>query len=79
MKMSIESANRFLKAVAQDQVLRNQLQAATTPQEFLQVSDRLGYCFTTAELQELISQMSRDVKLRRSTGVWPWLRSANWV
>lgn len=77
--MSIESATRFLKAVAQDQSVRNQFRSVQSPEEFLEISDRLGYCFTTAELREIVCQMSQDAKVRRSTGIWKWLRSVNWL
>ncbi len=77
--MSIESATRFLNAVAQDQTLRNKFEAVNSPEEFLQISDRLGYCFTTEELKEIVEQLSQTAKVRRSTGVWRWLRSTHWV
>ena len=77
--MSLESADRFLKAVAHNQSLREKFEAAKSPEEFLNVSHRLGYCFTTAELQKIVSDFSQGSQLRRSTGVWKWLRSQPWI
>lgn len=76
--MSLESATRFLKAVAQDQPMRERFVAVHSPEEFLDVSAQLGYCFTTAELYKIVSEASRGVVVRRSTGVWKWLRSVQW-
>lgn len=77
--MSAESAARFLTVVAQDQLIREKFSAVTSPEEFLKISDQLGYSFTIAELQQLVRESSQDVEVRRSTGVWKWLRSINWV
>ena len=77
--MSVKSATRFLNAVAQDQGLRNRFVAVQSPDEFIQVSHQLGYSFTTAELKTVVSRRSRGVVIRRQTGVWPWLRSVNWI
>ncbi len=77
--MSIESASRFLRAAAQDQTIREKFAAASSPAEFLQVSDQMGYCFTTTELEALIQELSQGAMVRRSTGVWKWLRNVNWV
>ena len=77
--MSLESADRFLNAVARNQSLRDQFEVASSPKEFLSVSHQLGYCFTTAELQKIVSDFSQGSQLRRSTGVWKWLRSQPWI
>ncbi len=77
--MSIESATRFLTAVAQDQTVREKFAAASSPAEFLQISEQMGYCFTTTELEALIREFSQGVMVRRSTGVWRWLRNVNWI
>ena len=77
--MSVESATRFLMVAAQDQIIREKFSAVTSPEEFLKVSDQLGYSFTIAELEQLIRDSSQDVEVRRSTGVWKWLRNVNWV
>ncbi|MCY7322486.1 MAG: Nif11-like leader peptide family natural product precursor [Phormidesmis sp. CAN_BIN36] len=77
--MSVESASRFLTVAAQDQLIREKFSAVTSPAEFLKISDQLGYSFTIAELQQLVRESSQDVEVRRSTGVWKWLRSINWV
>jgi predicted ribosomally synthesized peptide with nif11-like leader len=77
--MSVESATRFLRAVAQDESIRERFDAVRSPDEFLKISDQLGYCFTTAELKEIVAEQSKDVLVRRSTGVWKWLRNVNWL
>ncbi len=77
--MSVESATRFLTAAAQDQIIREKFMAVASPEEFLKISDQLGYCFTIAELEQLIQDCSQGVMVRRSTGVWKWLRSVNWL
>ncbi len=77
--MSVESATRFLTVAAQDQIIREKFNAVTSPEEFLKISDQLGYSFTIAELKQLIRESSQDVEVRRSTGVWKWLRNVNWL
>ncbi|NDJ18399.1 Nif11-like leader peptide family natural product precursor [Myxacorys almedinensis] len=77
--MSLESATRFLTAVAGDQSMREKFNMVKTPEDFLSISHQLGYCFTTAELYKIVSDLSDSSSLRRSTGVWKWLRSQQWV
>lgn len=77
--MSVESASRFLTVVAQDQLIREKFTAVTSPEEFLKISDQLGYSFTIAELKQLVQEFSQDAGVRRSTGVWKWLRNINWL
>lgn len=77
--MSVESASRFLTVAAQDQLIRERFTAVTSPEEFLKISDQLGYSFTIAELEQLIRESSQDAEVRRSTGVWKWLRNINWL
>lgn len=77
--MSIDSANRFLEAVAHDETLRDNFSHVNTPEEFIRITEQLGYNFTTEELMTLAKERSEGVVLRRSTGVWKWLRSINWV
>ena len=77
--MSIESANRFLEAVAYDETLREKFEAVTCPEEFLRITEQLGYSFTTTELMTIAKEQSQGVVTRRHTGVWKWLRSINWV
>lgn len=77
--MSVESASRFLTVVAQDQLIREKFTAVTSPEEFLKISDQLGYSFTIAELKQLVQEFSQDAGVRRSTGVWKWLRNVNWI
>jgi predicted ribosomally synthesized peptide with nif11-like leader len=77
--MSIKSAARFLSAASRDQVIRDRFQAAQSPEDFLSISQELGYSFTTAELKKIITLKSRNIQVRRTTGVWRWLRQVNWV
>jgi predicted ribosomally synthesized peptide with nif11-like leader len=77
--MSVESATRFLKAAAQDESIRERFEAVRSPEDFLKISDQLGYCFTTAELKEIVAEQSKGIVVRRSTGVWKWLRNVNWL
>lgn len=77
--MSVESATRFLRVIAQDQSVREKFALVSSPEDFIRVSNELGYCFTTSELKAVIQEQSQGVLLRRSTGVWKWLRSVNWV
>ncbi len=77
--MSIKSAARFLSAASQDQLVRDRFNTVASPEEFLSVSQELGYSFTTAELKKLVVRQSRSVKVRRNTGVWRWLRKVTWV
>lgn len=77
--MSQESANQFLEAVASDETLRDKFEAVNSPDDFLKISQQLGYNFTTEELMAIAREQSQGVTLRRHTGVWKWLRSINWV
>jgi predicted ribosomally synthesized peptide with nif11-like leader len=77
--MSIESANRFLSAAAGDEELRVRFDTAYSPEDFLSVSQQLGYSFTTDELLRLAKERSEGIIIRRGTGVWKWLRRVNWI
>jgi predicted ribosomally synthesized peptide with nif11-like leader len=77
--MSIKSAARFLSAASQDQQVRDRFSAVMSPEDFLSVSQEMGYSFTTDELKRLVVRQSRSVKVRRETGVWRWLRDVTWV
>ena len=77
--MSIESANRFLEAVAYDETLRDRFQQIQGPDDFLSIIQQLGYSFTTDELLSIAQEQSEGINVRRHTGVWKWLRSINWV
>lgn len=76
--MSIESANRFLEAIAHDGELRTKFTAVQTPDDFLRLVEQLGYSFTTEELYRLLHDHSDGVIVRRDHGVWKWLRQTNW-
>jgi predicted ribosomally synthesized peptide with nif11-like leader len=77
--MSIQNATRFLEAISQDETLRERFVRVSTPEEFLDVCTQLGYSFTAEELKNLVKEQSQGVLVRRSTGVWKWLRSVNWL
>lgn len=77
--MSIKSAARFLSAASQDQEIRDRFQLVESPDDFLCVSQEMGYSFTTAELKKIVTLKSRNIQVRRTTGVWRWLRQVNWV
>lgn len=77
--MSIQNATRFLEAISQDETLRERFARVSTSEEFLDVCRQLGYSFTTEELKNLVKEQSQGVLVRRSTGVWKWLRSVNWL
>ena len=56
--MSLESASRFLEAVASDETLRERFDQMQGPEEFLKITDQLGYSFTTDELMSLAREQS---------------------
>jgi hypothetical protein len=76
--MSVRSAARFLSAAAQDGQVRDRFAGVDSPEAFLQVSQCMGYTFTTAELLRLVRVKSLKNETRRLTGVWKWLRGVNW-
>lgn len=77
--MSIESANRFLEAVAYDETVRDRFEGVTNPDDFLKITEQLGYSFTTDELMAIVKEQSQGIIVRRTTGVWKWLRNTSWV
>ncbi|MEX0268357.1 Nif11-like leader peptide family natural product precursor [Leptolyngbyaceae cyanobacterium UHCC 1019] len=79
LAMSLESASRFLEAVAYDETLRERFDQMQGPEEFLKITEQLGYSFTTDELMSLAREQSEGITVRRHTGVWKWLRSIDWV
>ena len=76
--MSLENANRFLNAVAQDEEIRTHFATVSCQEDFLLTAQDLGYYFTASELTEAIAAQSQGILYRRATGVWRWLRSLNW-
>ena len=76
--MSIDSANRFLEAIAYDDRLRAKFEAIQTADDFVRMVEQLGYSFTTEELYDLAHEHSHGVIVRRHHGVWKWLRQTNW-
>jgi len=77
--MPQKSAALFLQAVVKDTALRDNFKVAANPQEFLKIAEELGYSFTSADLKAVVQEYSQEGMLRRQTGVWPWLRSVNWI
>jgi predicted ribosomally synthesized peptide with nif11-like leader len=79
--MSLESAQRFLEAVAYDDNLREKFNAVQNPDEFLRLTEQLGYSFTGEELMSIAKEQgeSKGITTRRTTGVWRWLRQINWI
>lgn len=77
--MSKKNAGQFLNDAAQDTSLRATLEVANNAEEFLNIAHKLGYTFTTEDLSEVVHQYSAGIRVRRNTGVWPWLRSVNWI
>lgn len=77
--MSLEQAERFLVAVAQNQDLRTHFIEVKTPEEFAQVAKSLGYDFTPNDLKIAVENHSKGVTQRRHTGVWEWLRRVPWI
>lgn len=77
--MSRISVTQFLQAVAQNTGLRDQFKAAANPQEFIKIVEGLGYTFTTEDLKAVVKEYSKECIQRRQTGIWPWLRSVNWI
>ena len=77
--MSKKNAGQFLTDAAQNRTLRETLEGAISAEDFLNIAQQLGYTFTKEELGDVIHFYSEGIEVRRSTGVWPWLRSVNWV
>jgi predicted ribosomally synthesized peptide with nif11-like leader len=79
--MSLESAQRFLEAVAYDDELREKFNLVQTPEDFLRLTEQLGYSFTAAELMAIAKAEgeNKGITTRRRTGVWHWLRTINWI
>lgn len=77
--MSKKNVTQFLADAAQDRTLREKFQSANSSEEFLNIAQKLGYSFTTEELQNVIHDYSQGIEVRRNTGVWPWLRSVRWI
>ena len=77
--MSKKNAGQFLADAAQNRTLRETLETATNAEDFLNIAHQLGYVFTTEELSNVIHFYSEGIEVRRSTGVWPWLRNVRWI
>jgi predicted ribosomally synthesized peptide with nif11-like leader len=77
--MSQANAEQFLSDILHHPDLRPQFEAADNPEEFLQIAQKLGYDFSTADLEAVAHAHSQNVNQRRQTGIWPWLRQMNWI
>ncbi len=76
--MSIESANRFLNAVTDNEPLRHRFDQVQTPEDFVSLAQEMGFNFTTHELTQIVLEGSRGIEIRRVTGIWKWLRHTKW-
>ncbi len=77
--MRKKNASQFLADAAQNRTLRETLETATNAEDFLDIAHQLGYTFTKEDLSNVIHDCSEGIKVRRNTGVWPWLRNVNWI
>ncbi len=77
--MSKDEAIRFLQDANYQHDLREKLEQAANPEQFLQMVKNLGYDFETEELEEVAHEQSQGITTRRSTGVWHWLRTVHWI
>ncbi|AZB72197.1 Nif11-like leader peptide family natural product precursor [Synechococcus elongatus] len=73
--MSSDQVLRFLEDAAISKELRDKFSAVSDASEFLLVAQRSGYAFTSEEFIHTIAELSKDVPIRRQTGVWRWLRT----
>jgi len=53
-----KNAAQLLKAVKQDQALKERLKAASNPKAFIQIAQERGYDFTLEELENELSKLS---------------------
>lgn len=74
-----KSVNIFFKDAAQNANLRERFKLTANQKEFMQTALELGYTFTIEMLVSVVQEHSEGVVLRRQTGIWPWLRSVNWI
>ncbi len=77
--MSIDNADRFLIAAAQNEEIRHYFQTVKNPQEFADMARSLGYEFSPDDLKMAVAEHSQNVNQRRHTGVWEWLRTVPWI
>lgn len=75
--MSHETAYQLLEVASQDSTIREKLEAATDPNDFIKIAETLGYQFTLEDLKAVVEENSAGVELRRKTGIWPWLRTVH--
>lgn len=76
--MSLENAHDFLARASHSDDFRQKFVEVKNPEEFLEIARSLGYDFTTEELKEVVAERSKNIKVRRTIGVWSWLRSVKW-
>lgn len=56
--MAQKNAAQLLKAVKQDQALKERLKATSNPDAFIQIAQERGYNFTVEELENELSNLS---------------------
>ncbi|MBO3461747.1 Nif11-like leader peptide family natural product precursor [Aetokthonos hydrillicola Thurmond2011] len=56
--MTQTNAARLLKAVKQDQALKEKLKAVSNPDAFIKIAKEQGYDFTVEELEHELSKLS---------------------
>lgn len=55
--MSQDHAAKFFKAVRQDEVLKQRLQATSDPKTFVKIAADQGYIFNETELENALEQL----------------------
>jgi len=58
--MTQQNAAELLKAVKENQALRERLQATNNPEAFIKIAQEEGYDFTVEELENEISKLSEE-------------------
>ncbi len=58
--MTQQNAARFLKAVKENQALKQRLNATDNPEAFIKLAKESGYDFSEEELEREISQLSDE-------------------
>ncbi|BAY98938.1 hypothetical protein NIES37_29160 [Tolypothrix tenuis PCC 7101] len=58
--MPRQNAAQLLKAVKQDQALKQKLKATANPEAFVQIAQERGYDFTVDELETELDKLSEE-------------------
>jgi predicted ribosomally synthesized peptide with nif11-like leader len=70
--MSKTNAAQLLKAVKQDQALKERLKAVSNPEAFIKIAKESGYDFTVEELENELSKLSEaDIAAIVNPGMSP--------